>query len=75
MNLAETEIFIKRTLQGSRDGLMRKAAAEPDLTWRVIVTLNIVRLLISVTLLGLFFVGTDPLSIFVGNAPSWAGQP
>ena len=60
MNLAETEIFLKRTLQGGRDGLMQKAAAEPDLTWRVIVTLNIVRLLISLTLLGLFFVGPEP---------------
>ncbi len=60
MNLAETEVFLKRTLRGSRDRLMQKAAAEPDLTWRVVVTLNIVRLLISLTLLGLFFVGPEP---------------
>lgn len=60
MNLAETETHLKHTSYGSRDGLVQKAVAEPNLTWRVVVTLNIVRLLISLTLLGLFFAGPEP---------------
>lgn len=43
-----------------RDTLIQKSIEEPDLTWRVLVTLNAFRVLISLTLLGLFFAGSDP---------------
>ncbi|MCH8277917.1 MAG: ATPase, partial [Proteobacteria bacterium] len=60
MNLAETETPLKQTLRNSRDAMVQKAVAEPDLTWRVLTTLNIVRLLVSLSLLGLFFAGPEP---------------
>ena len=50
----------------SRDALNQKPIDEPDLVWRVLVTLNAFRVLISLTLLALFFVGTDPL--FFGDS-------
>ncbi len=43
-----------------RDTLIQKSIEEPDLTRRVLVTLNAFRVLISLTLLGLFFAGSDP---------------
>lgn len=60
MNLAETETPLKQTLRNSRDAMVQKAVAEPDLSWRVLTTLNIVRLLVSLSLLGLFFAGPEP---------------
>lgn len=33
---------------------------EPDLTWRVLGTLNVFRLLVAIVLLGLFFAGGEP---------------
>lgn len=60
MNLAETETPLKQTLRNSRDAMVQKAVAEPDLTWRILATLNIVRLLVSLSLLGLFFAGPEP---------------
>lgn len=41
------------------------AVDESDLTWRVLGTLNVFRLLLAVVLLGLFFAGEDPR--FFGN--------
>ncbi len=66
MNQAQTEAPLKRTFRGSRDALIQKAIDEPDLTWRVLITLNAFRLLISMVLLGLFFVKSDPR--FFGHA-------
>ena len=60
MNQAQTETLLKRTFRGSRDALMQKAIDEPDLTWRVLATLNAFRLLTCSALLGLFFVKDDP---------------
>ena len=60
MNQAQTEAPLKRTFRGSRDALIQKAAEEPDLSWRVLATLNVFRLLTCVALLGLFFAKSDP---------------
>ena len=60
MNQAETDAPLKRTFRGSRDALLQKAVEEPDLTWRVLITLNVFRLAICVVLFGLFFARTDP---------------
>jgi len=60
MNQAQTEAPLKRTFRGSRDALIQKAIEEPDLTWRVLVTLNTFRLLICAVLFGLFFAKSDP---------------
>ena len=37
-----------------------RPAEEPDLTWRILSTLNVSRLLVAVMLLGVFFAGGDP---------------
>ena len=66
MNQAETEAPLKRTLRSSRDALLQKTTEEPDLTWRVLNTLNAFRLLICVALFGLFFAKSDPR--FFGDA-------
>ena len=60
MNSAQTDAPLRRTLRGSRDALIQKAIDEPELGWRVLVTLNAFRLLIATTLLLLFAVGSDP---------------
>ena len=60
MTQAQTEAPQKRTFRGSRDALIQKAAEEPDLSWRVLATLNVFRLLTCVALLGLFFAKSDP---------------
>ncbi len=45
----------KLTFRGSRDALLAKAIEEPDITWRVLTTLNYFRLAIAAALLVLFF--------------------
>ncbi len=60
MTQAQTEAPLIRTFRGSRDALIQKAAEEPDLSWRVLSTLNVFRLLTCVALLGLFFAKSDP---------------
>ncbi len=49
-------------LEGTPPGIARehRPAEEPDLTWRVLGTLNVFRLLVAVMLLGLFFASGDP---------------
>ncbi len=59
MNEAQTDTPLRRTFRGSREALMQRAMDEPDLTWRVLLTLNAFRLLIALTLLGLFFAGAE----------------
>ena len=60
MNQAQTDGFLRRTFRGSRDALIQKAMDEPELGWRVLVTLNAFRLLIATALLLLFVAGSDP---------------
>ncbi|MDH5456239.1 MAG: ATP-binding protein, partial [Gammaproteobacteria bacterium] len=66
MNQAQTDAPLRRTFRGSRDALLQKAVDEPELGWRVLVTLNAFRLLISTALLLLFAVGSEPH--FFGDA-------
>jgi two-component system sensor histidine kinase PilS (NtrC family) len=66
MNQAQTDTPLRRTFRGSRDALLQKALVEPELGWRVLITLNAFRLLISTTLLLLFVIGSDPH--FFGDA-------
>ncbi len=40
--------------------LITRGADESDLTWRVLGTLNVFRLMLALVLLGLFFAGDDP---------------
>ncbi len=60
MNQAQTDGPLRRTFRGSRDALIQKAVDEPELGWRVLITLNAFRLLISTTLLLLFAVSSEP---------------
>ena len=60
MNEAQTENLLRRTFRGSRDALMQRAIDEPDLTWRVLVTLNGFRLFVATLLLILFFGPGEP---------------
>ena len=69
MTQAQTESLLKRTFRGSRDALIQKTIDEPDLTWRVLVTLNVFRLLTCVALFGLFFAKTDPRFFGHQNPP------
>ena len=66
MNQAPTDAPLRRTFRGSRDALVQKTIDEPELGWRVLITLNAFRLLISTTLLLLFVAGSDPR--FFGDA-------
>ncbi len=60
MNQGTTETVGRQSLRASRDALLQRAAEEPDLTWRVLTTLNAFRALIAVALLVLFFAGGEP---------------
>jgi two-component system sensor histidine kinase PilS (NtrC family) len=78
MNQAQTEAPLIRTFRGSRDALLQKASEEPDLSWRVLATLNAFRLLTCVALLGLFFARSDPRffghdnpALYVGTATTY----
>ena len=51
---AAIDISSRQTLRESRDALLQRAAEEPDLTWRVLSTLNTFRALIAFALLTLF---------------------
>ncbi|MEJ2299009.1 MAG: ATP-binding protein [Woeseiaceae bacterium] len=65
MNEAQTDSPLRRTFRGSRDALLHKTITEPELGWRVLVTLNAFRLLISTALLLLFAIDSEPH--FFGN--------
>ncbi len=54
------EIKSRQTLRLGRDALLQRAAEEPDLTWRVLGTLNAFRALIAVALLTIFVAGGEP---------------
>lgn len=60
MDQSSTAFNGKSTVRTSREALLQKAVEEPDLSWRVLITLNVFRLLVAAVLLGLFFAGGDP---------------
>ena len=68
MDEASTAPPGKRTVRASREALLQKAIEEPDVTWRVLITLNVFRLLVAAAMLALFFAGSDP-RIFGGLYP------
>ena len=55
-----TELATDRPDRTSDLGLRASRGDETDLTWRVLGTLNLFRLLVAVVLLGLFFAASDP---------------
>jgi len=78
MNQAQTEAPLKRTFRGSRDALIQKAIEEPDLGWRLLIALNVFRLLTCVVLIGLFFAKSDPRffghdnpALYIGTAAAY----
>ncbi|MEO1246506.1 MAG: HAMP domain-containing sensor histidine kinase [Pseudomonadota bacterium] len=60
MSKASTENLADRTFRGNRDALLALNVDEPDLTWRVLITTNALRLLVAALLLVLFFTGGEP---------------
>ncbi|MEO1203385.1 MAG: ATP-binding protein, partial [Pseudomonadota bacterium] len=60
MSRANTDISPHKTFRGSRDALLSRAVDEPDLTWRVLLTLNAFRLLLAAMLLTIFFAYGEP---------------
>ena len=60
MSQSPSDAPLKRTLRGNRDALLQKATDEPELGWRILITLNAFRLLISTSLLLLFVVDSEP---------------
>jgi len=60
VNRAKIDVNKRQTLRESRDALFQRATDEPDLTWRVLTTLNAFRALIAVALLTIFFGGGEP---------------
>ena len=68
MNQSSIDSLGRRTFRGSRDALLQKAVEEPDLTWRVLSTLNVFRLIVGLALLIQFFGGGD-LRIFGDTFP------
>ena len=59
VNRVSSEFSPRQTLRESRDALLQRAAEEPDLSWRVLGTLNAFRALIAIALLVLFFRSAD----------------
>ena len=60
MDQASAEKPGRQTIRMSREALLQKAVEEPDLSWRVLITLNVFRLLVGALLLSLFFMGGEP---------------
>ncbi|NNC76807.1 MAG: ATPase [Woeseiaceae bacterium] len=60
MSQANSEISGKRTNRGNREAFLQRAIEEPDLSWRVLMTLNVFRLIVAAALLALFFGGGEP---------------
>lgn len=60
MNQDQTDKSANRNLGKSRETPVQRAADEPDLSWRVLGTLNVARLLVASALLTLFFVSSEP---------------
>ena len=64
MSRDNAAISSKRTIRLSREALLQKAVDEPDLSWRVLITVNIFRMLVAAALLGLFFSSGEPCFLF-----------
>jgi two-component system sensor histidine kinase PilS (NtrC family) len=69
VNQAKKDDAGRRTVRSGRETLLQRAAEEPDLTWRVLGTLNAFRILIAAALLILFLVGGDP-RVFGEQSPT-----
>jgi two-component system sensor histidine kinase PilS (NtrC family) len=69
MSPESSDPHLRRTFRGNRDALLQRTADEPDLTWRVLSTLNATRILVAVGLLSLFFAGGEP-RVFGGQSPT-----
>jgi two-component system sensor histidine kinase PilS (NtrC family) len=50
----------QRSSQSGRRALIQRTTEEPDLSWRVLGTLNTIRMLVALALLALFFGGGQP---------------
>jgi two-component system sensor histidine kinase PilS (NtrC family) len=66
MDKGQSDSSFKQTFRGSRDALLQNTLDEPELGWRLLITLNAFRLLISTGLLLLFVIGSEPR--FFGDA-------
>jgi len=53
------EFLSKRTFIGTPESLLQRAADEPDLTWRILGTLNAFRVLIAAGLIVIFITGGE----------------
>ena len=60
MDKGNTESLGQRTFRGNREALLSLNVDEPDLTWRVLTTTNVLRLVVASILLALFFMGGEP---------------
>ena len=69
MSQADADPKLRQTFRGSRDALLQRATEEPDLTWRVLTTLNAIRVLVAVGLLVLFFASGEP-RVFGEQSPA-----
>ncbi len=69
MSQAPSDAHLRRSFRGSRDAMLQKPIDEPELGWRILITLNAFRLLISTTLLLLFAIGSEP-RFFGGAEPT-----
>jgi two-component system sensor histidine kinase PilS (NtrC family) len=61
--------FGQRTFRGNREALLSLNVEEPDLTWRVLTTTNLLRLVVAALLVVLFFSGGE-LRIFGNRHPA-----
>ncbi len=55
-----TDNRLGRTARISRESLIQRTTDEPDLSWRVLSTLNTIRMLVGLALLALFFTAGQP---------------
>jgi two-component system sensor histidine kinase PilS (NtrC family) len=55
-----TDNPLGRTARISRESLIQRTTDEPDLSWRVLSTLNTIRMLVGLALLALFFTAGQP---------------
>lgn len=62
----------RRSLRGSREALLQRATDEPDLSWRVLTTLNAIRVLIAGLLIVVYFAGGDARIFGSENPPLFA---
>ena len=69
MDKAGTDTFAQRTFRGNREARLALNVEEPDLTWRVLTTTNLLRLVVAALSVVLFFSGSEP-RIFGNRYPS-----